>query len=333
MNRFSHTRLATFFLILPFLCAGITAAHALPNGTISNPTSAPCATDYYGGAKATCTTVTVSCPNVADVQAIYGYFAPNRTTLGVVAFVNGAQDTTPGGANYLNQYLAHGFAIEQIVFPTGWESTGETPNLMNASCRLATLLIYLQRLDSTLPFAAQAGSSAAGGVSYALAWYGFAPQVVELSSGPVFSDIELGCEVPKPAHQLVVPTDGSSWTDALTYTQNTINSMQSWTGDDTCAGDKTTSEISDAAWKAMSIVSPGAQNHFPTTVISGWVCNNAINNSAAQAYVWFSQIASRWSLTAMTNCAGTENIDNATTPQGLSGLAAVTADVEVNLHF
>jgi hypothetical protein len=316
-----------------FLAAAVSAGHALPIGTISNPTTAPCTTNYYGGAQATCTTVTVSCPNVADTQAIYGYYAPSGTTLGLVAFVNGASDTSPGGANYLRGYLADGFAIEQIVFPTGWEVTGETPNLTNASCRLATLLSYLQQQNPSLPFATQAGSSAAGGVGYALAWYGFAPQVVELSSGPVFSDIELGCEVPKPTHQLVVPTNGNAWTDALTYTQNTINSMQSWTGDKTCAGNKTTSQTSDTDWKAMSIVSPDAQNDFPATVISGWVCNNAINNSAAQSYVWFSQLTSPWSLTAMTNCTGTENIDAATTPQGLSGVAAVTADVKRNLHF
>jgi len=329
----SSTRIAKLLGLLLALCAASAAAHALPIGTISNVTTAPCGTNYFGGSKATCTTVTVTCPGVANVRAIYGYYAPEGTSLGVVAFVNGASDTTPGGANYLKQYLADGFAIEQIVFPTGWESTGETPNLKYASCRLATLLSYLQNLNPKLPYAAQAGSSAAGGVSYALAWYGFAPQVVELSSGPVFSDIELGCEIPKPAHQLVLPTDGASWTDGLTYTQNTIQSMQSWTGNDTCAGDKTTSQTSDAAWKAMSIVSPGAQASFPTTVITGWVCNNAINNSAAQAYVWFSQLASPWSLTAMTNCDGTENIDDATTPQGLTGLAAVTADVELNLHF
>jgi hypothetical protein len=333
MKSFSRSRHFRLLLAGLFFSVVVSALYALPIGTISNPTTAPCGTNYYGGSKATCTMVTVSCPNVADTQAIYGYYAPSGTTLGLVAFVNGASDTTPGGANYLKKYLAYGFAIEQVVFPTGWEMTGETPNLKNASCRLATLLSYLQQQDPSLPFAAQAGSAAAGGVGYALAWYGFAPQVVELSSGPVFSDIELGCEVPHAAAETVIPTNGVSWTDQMFYSENTVNSMEAWTGNNTCAGKKNTSQISDADWKAMSIVSPRAQTSFPSTVISGWVCNNAINNSASQAYVWFAQLTTPWSLTAMTNCTGTENIDDATTPQGLTGLAAVTADVEANLHF
>jgi hypothetical protein len=161
-----------------------------------------------------------------------------------------------------------------------------------------------------------------------------APQAVELTSGPSFSDIELGCEVPRPAHLLIVPTNGSSWTDLLNYNEtNTEANMQAWTGDPTCAGTKNTSQASDEAWKAMSIVSTGAENHFPKTAISGWVCDNGINNSASQTYDWFEQITSEWSLTSMTGCLGAENVDNATTPQGETGIVAIPADMKLNLHF
>jgi hypothetical protein len=314
------------------LGAGFCAAQTLPLGTVSNPTVITCATGYY--AKSTCTTVTVSCPNVADIQATYGYHAQKGRMLGAVAFVNGSQDTTPGGLSYLKGYLLYGFADYQVAFATGWEATSETPNLMYAACRVATLLNYLQQLNPTYPFAVQAGSGGAGAVAYAMALYGLAPQVVELTSGPVFSDIELGCVIPKALPLMIVPTNGTPWTDILNYNQtNTKNNMQAWTDDPTCAGRSNTSDASNAAWKAMSIVSPGAQNFFPATVISGWVCNNAINNSAAQAYTWFSQITSPWTLTSMTNCSGTEDVDNATTPQGITGQAAITADIEFALHF
>jgi hypothetical protein len=109
--------------------------------------------------------------------------------------------------------------------------------------------------------------------------------------------------------------------------------MQAWTGDPTCAGTKYTSQESDDAWKAMSIVSPGGRTSFPQTAISGWVCNNAINNSASQTYEWFEQITSPWSLTSMTGCLGAEDVDNATTPQGVAGVVAIPADMQVNLHF
>jgi len=315
-----------------FVWAGTCAAQPLPLGTISNPTNVACALGTYP--RAVCTNVTVSCPNVADIQATYGYSTLKGTPKGIVVFVNGSQDTNPGGITYMEGYLAYEFAGYQVWFQTGWEATGETPNLMNAACRLATLLSYLQQENPTLPLGVQAGSGGAGAVAYAMAWYGFVPQVVELTSGPVFSDIELGCEFPRPLPLMIVPTDGAAWTDGLTYDQrDTQQNMQAWTGDPTCAGKVKTSGTSDAAWKAMSIVSSGAQNYFPATAISGWVCNNAENNSAAQAATWFAQLASPWSLTAMTDCAGTEDVDKATTPQGITGQVAITADMELNLHF
>lgn len=315
-----------------FLLVGTCAAQTLPLGTISNATSTTCVLGTYPGS--TCTNVTVSCPNVADIQATYGYHAPKGTMLGVIAFVNGSQDTNPGGISYIKGYLLFGFASYQVWFQTGWEPTGETPNLMNSACRLATLLSYLQQQNPASPFGVQAGSGGAGAVGYAMAWYGLVPQVVELTSGPVFSDIQLGCEAPRPKPVLIVPTDGATWTLGLTYDQrDTQANMQAWTGDPTCAGRAKTSTASNTAWKAMSIVSAGSQNFFPTTVISGWVCNNGMNNSAAQAYTWYAQLTSPGSLTAMTNCAGTEDVDNATTPQGITGMAAITADMELNLHF
>ncbi len=314
------------------LGAGICSAQTLPLGTVSNPTSVTCTTDFYP--RSACTTVTVSCPNVADIRATYGYLGPKGSKMGVVVLVNGAEDLSPGGSHYVGAYLSYEFAIEQVEFATGWEATGETPNLKNAACRMATLLSYMQQATSTLPFGVHAGSAGAGAVGYALAWYGLAPQAVELTSGPSFSDIELGCEVPKPAHLLVVPTNGSSWADLLNYNEaNTEANMQAWTGNASCAGTKNTSGASDAAWKAMSIVSTGAQNNFPNMAISGWVCNNSANNSAAQTYEWFSQLTSPWSLTAMTNCSGAEDVDNATTPQGVTGLVAIPADMQLNLHF
>lgn len=249
-------RISLLAVGLVLVGTGLCEAQTLPLGTISNSASVTCTTNFYHGSA--CTDVTVSCPNVADIQATYGYVEPKETKVGVVALVNGAEDLTPGGAHYVGAYLSYGFAIEQVEFAAGWEVTGEIPNLKNAACRLATLLNYMQEATRSFPFGVHAGSAGAGAVGYAMAWYGWAPQAVELTSGPSFSDIELGCEVPRPAHLLVVPTNGGSWTDLLNYNEtNTEANMQAWTGDPTCAGTKYTSQESDDAWKAMSIVSPG----------------------------------------------------------------------------
>jgi hypothetical protein len=321
-------------LIASLLLTGavMCVAQTLPLGTVTNASKVSCTTNFYPGSA--CTSVTVSCPNVADIQATYSYLGPKGSKVGVVVLVNGAEDLSPGGSHYVSGYLDYDIAVEQVEFATGWEATGETPNLKNAACRMATLLNYMQKGTRSFPFGVHAGSAGAGAVGYALAWYGFAPQVVEVTSGPSFSDIELGCEVPRPAHLLILPTNGSSWTDLLNYNEtNTEANMQAWTGDPTCAGTNDTSKTSDAAWKAMSIVSTGAQNSFPHTAISGWVCDNAINNSASQTYEWLEQITSPWTLTSMTGCTGAEDVDYATTPQGVTGVVAIPADMQVNLHF
>lgn len=312
--------------------ARICAAQTLPMGSVTNPTSVTCTTNFYP--HSACTSVTVSCPNVADIQATYSYVGPKGSKVGVVVLVNGAEDLSPGGTHYAGAYLDYDLAVEQVEFATAWEATGETPNLKNAACRVATLLNYMQQATKAFPFGVHAGSAGAGAVGYALAWYGLAPQAVELTSGPSFSNIELGCEVPRPAHLLVVPTNGSSWTDLLDYNEtNTEGNMQAWTGNPTCAGTEFTSGPSDAAWAAMSIVYTGAKNNFPNMAISGWVCNNGANNSASQTYEFFEQITSPWSLTAMSGCSGAEDVDYATTPQGVQGVVAIPADMQQNLHF
>ncbi|MFZ0321209.1 MAG: hypothetical protein WAL56_18945 [Candidatus Sulfotelmatobacter sp.] len=319
-------------IALLFAGAAIGRAQTLPMGSITNPTSVSCTTNFYP--HSACTSVTVLCPNVADIQATYSYVGPNGSKVGVVVLVNGAEDLTPGGTHYAGAYLDYDFAVEQIEFATAWEVTGETPNLKNAACRIATLLSYMQHATRAFPFGVHAGSAGAGAVGYALAWYGLTPQAVELTSGPSFSNIETGCEVPRPPHLLVVPTNGSSWTDLLDYNEvNTEANMQAWTGNPTCAGTEFTSHPSDAAWAAMSVVYTGAKNYFPNMAISGWVCNNEANNSASQTYEFFEQITSPWSLTAMSGCSGAEDVDFATTPQGVQGVVAIPADMQANLHF
>ncbi len=94
-----------------------------------------------------------------------------------------------------------------MAWQTDWEKvgTGYTPNILTAACRPAGFLKYTHAslLNSGTPICAQAASAGSGALAYSLVWYGNGNggylnsyiTNVELNSGPVFGDIELGCEV------------------------------------------------------------------------------------------------------------------------------------------
>ena len=165
-------------------------------------------------------------------------------------------------------------------------------------------------------------------MGYWLAWYGGGNLIdnVEFDSGPVYSDIEQGCEVPDANPVTIIPTDGAPWTDTLYYRAGAQNTNTTETGY-TCQPTKgNTTAAANTAWLAQSAIQPGWISSYPNTHLAGWVCNNAQNNSAGEAWLFFSQIASPFSLTAISGCAGSEGVDSGTTPEGVLGSAAITND-------
>jgi hypothetical protein len=73
-------------------------------------------------------------------------------------------------------------------------------------------------------------------------------------------------------------------------------------------------------------------NNYPQTSIAGWVCNNALNNSEAEAWLFYQPMASPYALTAISQCPDSETVDGGYTPQGVLGSTAITNDMLANTY-
>lgn len=299
------------------------AAAQLPTGNVSNPTSASCS----GFQKhAVCTQYTVTCPNVAPATVIVGVNSGGAPIL----LIGGSGWTSPGSSDFASAFVSDGYTVIEAKWINPWElvGSGYTPSLMNAACLPATLISYVANGS---PIAVQGGSAGSAALAYALSWYGLSNlvSVAEMTSGPVFSNVEMGCEVPKAGEVTIVPTDGEPWTDFPYFAVGIPALLSTYTGY-ACEPKQGSSTKANQAWLNQSINAPGALTSFPTTYLSLWLCATAqtVNNSSAQGYLWASTITTPWQLTAMTGCSGDENPEQALTPQGETGFDAIKADLE-----
>jgi hypothetical protein len=320
-NRFVVLSIA---LLCIFLFSTFAAAQ-LPIGNVSNPTSASCSGFEK---KAVCTQYTVTCPNIAPATVIIGV----NTGGAPILLIDGSGWTLPGSNDFASAYITAGYTVFEARWSVPWElvGTGYTPNLMNAACLGATLISYIANGS---PIAVQGGSAGSSVIAYALSWYGLSNlvSVAEMASGPVFSNVEMGCETPLVGNVTIIPTNGEPWTDFPNYAVGIPTLLTTYTGY-TCEPKKASSGTANQAWLNQSINAPGGQTSFPTTYISLWLCATAqtVNNSSAQGYLWASTVTTPWNLTALTGCSGDENPEQALTPQGETGFNAITADLEQN---
>lgn len=296
----------------------------LPLGTINNSTPITCPAGFAHGAS--CQSATVSCPNLLDIGVTFG--TAGSPTLGTIVFMNGDGGTMPaGGFGYGTSYIKAGYQIAQIAFAVNWE-TGTS--ILETSCRPATMLAYLETPNGAQ--CAQGTSAGSGAVAYAMAQYGVHFDAVELIDGPVFSAIDQGCEVPNASTVIVTPTNGIPWQDSPIYNLES-GMMTQWTGNRCLPKKGVTTSAEAQAWAAMSITAPGATLSFPVTSLGHWVCDNGLNPSAAQSYLWFSQVTGFSStLTQLSGCTGAEGTGTSVTPQGVLASVAITADMISSCH-
>ncbi|HVI07389.1 MAG TPA: hypothetical protein VND65_03745 [Candidatus Binatia bacterium] len=236
-----------------------------------------------------------------------------------------------------------------------WEFTnssllGNNPlNILNAACRPATFLNWVRNGNSqatvgkgiwaggiagqTGPWGmcAHGNSGGAGQVAYPLAWYGAgtggAPKwgsgyldKVVMENGPVFSDIEQGCEVNNGMNNQKTticnntpPTgENNSWEPGcasstwpqgdsgtnyhLEYIEGDQSAINEWTQLTTvytnlpaCASrlsTSTTSSAQNSNWYNMSIVNTALSQQpsfsYPNTAMSGWLCQNLTSGNPAE---------------------------------------------------
>jgi hypothetical protein len=308
---------------------------------------ASCSGGFYKGM--TCFQAEMSCPSTAEIQFTYGSEEPSGIPVGTVVFLEGGNGTSAaGGEDYLARYLESGFQVVQMAWKSAWEATGQgnAASIKTAACRPATFLNFISQNVAAAEGAmcAQGDSAGSGAVAYSLAWYGAGDFLdkVELMSGPVFGDLEQGCIVPNAPVSTVCPSgqfgcDGLPWPDSPAYVGGDITAIDHWSGDSTCNGKNTTSQASNLHWKAMSIVD-GTTNpsfSYPKTAMAGWLCSNiapAQNNSAAQGQFFYEQFTNSgqtagYSVTRIDHCSGNEGVSDGVTPQGESGLNAISHDM------
>ena len=326
VKRTTMKLIAIALLALFALCVGSVAQNnPLPMGSVSHVSSVTC-TSLFGSS--VCYHATVSCPNTANIGVMWGIRGSGRK--GTVVFLGGAGGTIPYGNTFYSQYAEADLASIEVAWDSDWELAGPpyAANILNAACRPATLINYLHPQITQEPFCAQGASGGAAQLAYSLSWYGLGSELtnVELLSGPVFSNIADGCRVPtSPSTVRIVPTNGETWSDQIGYYAE-AKSLTLWTGSQ-CLPPNGSSRAEEEDWNEQSTVQPGATLNFPKTNVSGWVCNNGLNPSAGQSYLFFSQLGTPYSLTAITNCNGAEDVTSGFTPQGVSGQIAIGNDM------
>jgi len=212
---------------------------------------------------------------------------------------------------------------------TAWEiansgpNSTTKPNILNAACRPATFLNYVR--TSGLIWT----SGGAGATAFALTWYnaGSILDKVLLENGPVFTDINRGCEVPN--NQLTtVCAPGTAQTGCNTATwpsgnenvfdysleyinaphQDDASSVNQWTGNaaanptQPCGGSNPTNLNYTTPWTNMSIYATGQvvsgytpSFNYPSTAMSAWLCQSlsnpgaVFNNSMAEGGLYYAQ--------------------------------------------
>ena len=188
-------------------------------------TSTSCPAGIGGTTDASCHTLDVSCPGVADWPNTYlKVNQPTGASLGTVilgtgsggnyAYDNDAPDffytdtngdNVNGGLAVVNGILGAGYTTVQVAFspldnptefPSGW-LTGPG-GVRRLACRYATMAqwVYANIQQSTsVPMCATGNSGGAGAIAYALTNYGesniFA--MVETTSGPPMTRLDWGC--------------------------------------------------------------------------------------------------------------------------------------------
>ncbi len=349
-------------VILAGVCAAVVLcsawAHAqsnvLPLGQVKGPVkSVSCPEGFAGGTA--CYSGTVSCPDTSDLGFVYGVTNP-RGSKGTIVFFNGQDGTTPGFAQFVGAYTTppNNYQTVQVVWDTAWEDTGVgTGNsLKAAACRPATIMDWLLNQRNVYAggaMCAQGASAGSAAVAYALTEYGAYEYLnhVDLQSGPVLSDVSVGCNANSPSmtvcpgNQCLTGQQGS-WPDLPTYVDGAENQVSTWTGAlgaNACNSGNQVPQSQYTSWKQMSIVDGLSDSTFtyPKTSITGWLCSKpescngswCQNNSAAQGQLFYQNVTTSKQVYRVDNCQSTEGVDEGTVPalDDQSGLQAIIADM------
>jgi hypothetical protein len=268
-----------------------------PIGAVSSytqfpgPQSCPASTFDYGsnfGGQGTCFQLAISCPLVANFSAYLKVNTPPAAPVGTVLFGVGTggsglyDDPSAGGfdngSDVVNSLLTSGYNTVQVSFGAPFDS-GSTPRgwltgpggVRRLACRYATVADWLYKNPAVInpnntsatnsaPMCATGNSGGSAAIAYAVYEYGLDTKfkMIEPTSGPVMTRIDLGCSPPNSNPSLNACTG--------------MNQDMSYSTGGTSGGDAV---IIDEAYQAA-----GANTPTP--------CTDAINGTAAPAGLFLS---------------------------------------------
>jgi hypothetical protein len=224
---------STFDPNAPSGTANITVQKTDPLGSAAPTTAggamlSTCPPNIGGVSNATCYQVNTSCDGVADYSVYLKVNTPAGTPKGTVIFGTGTggsalydndpeffynnnNNTTNGGLAVVQGVLNAGYTTVQISFGSPFNATPGTVNgwlqgpggVRRLACRYATVADWVSKnqqalspnLTTSAPLCATANSGGSGAIGYALTVYGLASEfaMVEPTSGPVMTRLDLGC--------------------------------------------------------------------------------------------------------------------------------------------
>jgi hypothetical protein len=268
--------------------AAITLSATDPLGTASGQTfNCPANSGITIGG--TCYSVALTCPGISNLNGYLWVNFPSGTAKGTVMLTGGGNseglyadpNVLTYGANVVNGLLAAGFITVQTSFgglfnanqPSGWQ-TGPG-GLRRVACRYATLAKWVQdNINPAALMCATGTSAGAGLIGYALAHYGGTSifTMVEPTSGPPFSKLDVSCECSGPPTQPDLPNPCPSSTPTLTQCVGPVNAQKyidpAYSAAAICSSDEKSHSTANAAqFVSDSILSPEATLSYPNTTV------------------------------------------------------------------
>ena len=376
---------ARLVVLFAAIVLAIAASSAAAQGTLGNvagvsgPVSCPPNRNFATGT--VCYTASLTgCPTVgtSGIQFYYGVLAAVGSPIqGTIVFLAGGGGTTASDALDQNplliRYSQANYQVVQIAWgypnPQDWEETYvETPSVLAAACLPATFLNWVR--NGTVPMTgtsiwngmggmcSQGHSAGSGALGYALAWYnagaatatngaGYLDKAV-FTSGPVFSDLERGCEVPNNQYTIMCTGTGQvgcvGWPaedppgSELEYLSDHRGQINTWSGatGPSCANNSLNGTTTyNQSWLNMSILAPPingqqASFNYPNTALSAWLCQTTapgtpMNNTGAQGELFWdqftnlSQAGNSLTVNAVSSCPSAED--------AISGTVNFTGDL------
>ncbi len=271
------------------------------------------------------------------------------------------------GLSYAQDYFNNGFQVVQPIWVgQGWQNApGEPVQILKfEACRPATLMNAVYQSihgGSKAPGAmcAQGHSAGSAAMAYSLAWYGAADYLADvvLTSGPVYANVEAGCQYPyakafKSPIQVCPPAqygcvDGAErgWLDAAQYVASADGDAAKAVAGYTLSGancnnwsgtGQATTATQNQDWGGMSVVSSGASYTYPATRLYAFLCATSStgqqNNSAAQGQLFYQNFTSAlhpldYDVYRVDSCMGDEMIWFGTLP-GVNNESAFTVSAQ-----